>query len=649
MTDAPRKNIMLGTAGHVDHGKTALVRLLTGCNTDRLTAEQQRGLTIELGFAPCTMADDRIVGIVDVPGHVDFIRNMVAGAHGVDVVVLVIAADDSVMPQTREHMDLLTILGCRAGLVALTKIDLIDEELRQMVLADVRGFLQGTFLENAPICPVSNITGEGFDDFFAALNGVVDSVQPSRHLGRFRQWSERSFAVKGFGTVATGIPTAGQVRVGDTLQALPADISCRVRTLEVYGRSEKVGRAGECVALNLSDTPAATVGRGTLLCAPDTCRSVTCCEADLTLLPHLPTPLPDNAEVHVHLGTAERMGKCAILDGARTVSPGESRLVQLRLREPLPVAPGDRFAIRGQLAGVAGGRVTTLGGGRILDAGDIKLRRNRPWTVEKLSARRDALDSPPRWLEQILREADTPLRLSELAARANLPEQAAAELLKELRDSQTVLETDGRYIHAAAVEELAARTIEALSDFHNTHPLRLGVAPGDLRDQLGASTPLLNLALDHLHRRGRLDRSGNVLALEGHSTRLPAEDIELCGRIVRNLEQAALEPPLPADLARKVGVAEDRLEALLTRLDEGGQIVRLDRKVAMHPSAIEQAKAAVLELFRTASGFTTAEFRDALGVSRKYAIPLLDYLDTLKWTVRTASRRTPGAAAKERM
>ncbi len=644
-----RRNIMLGTAGHVDHGKTALVRLLTGCETDRLDAEKQRGLTIELGFAPCTMSDRRIVGIVDVPGHVDFIRNMVAGAHGVDVVIFVIAADDSVMPQTREHLDLLTILGCRAGLVVLTKIDLVDAELREMVLSDVRDFTADTFLDGAPICPVSNITGEGFEEFFAALNRVVSKAQPRAGGGRFRLWSERSFSVKGFGTVATGIPSAGEVRQGDALEVLPAGQTARVRSLEVYGESSSAGRSGECVALNLSDIDADHVGRGTVLCEPGACRTVTMCEGELTLLGRLPSPLPDNAEVHLHAGTAEVMAKVAILDGARHVTPGESRLVQMRLRDPLPLAAGDRFAIRGTLAGLAGGRMTTLGGGRVLDVSDIKLRRNRPWTIEKLSARREALDDPDRWAARILRESTDPISPDELARRANLQSAVTSEILANLAGRDEAVELGGRFLHAQAVAELADRVVAELAAFHDANPLRQGLAPGELARNLGASDQTLAAALDWLGRRGRLEKRGNVLALQGHAAALSEADIALCERIRETLKASGVTPPLPTELAGQMNLDEATFESFVSLLADNGDVLRLDEKVLMHPAAVERAKAVALELFAAASGFTTTEFRDALSVSRKYAVPLLDHLDTIKWTVRSANRRTPGAEAKKQL
>ena len=281
---SPRKNIMLGTAGHVDHGKTALVKLLTGCETDVLAAEKERGLTIELGFAPCRMSDERIVGIVDVPGHVDFIRNMVAGAHGVDVVIFVVAADDGVMPQTREHLDILTLMGVRRGIVALTKIDMVDADLRELVTEEVGEFVKGTFLEAAPICPISNVTGEGYEGLFEELNKAVAACEQREVTGLFRLWIERVFTIRGFGTVVSGVASSGEVRVGDRLAVVPGGGAGRVRCLEVYGQEADLGRAGECVALNLTDVGQDNLARGLVVCQGDALQPVSMVEAELRLL-----------------------------------------------------------------------------------------------------------------------------------------------------------------------------------------------------------------------------------------------------------------------------------------------------------------------------------------------------------------------------
>ncbi len=642
-------NITLGTAGHVDHGKTMLVKMLTGCETDRLKAEKERHLTIELGFAPCRMADERIVGIVDVPGHVDFIRNMVAGAHGVDVVLLVVAADDSIMPQTREHLDILTLMGCRTGLVALTKIDLVDEALKEMALAEVREFLVGTFLESAPLCPVSSVTGEGVDALLKALNRVVDACEPHETAGLFRVWVERVFSLRGVGTVVSGIPTSGQVRVGDRVRVVPGGQTGRVRGLQVYGETAEVGRAGECTALNLSDLSADDVGRGRVLAGDDAFETVTMAEADLRLLPHGRAPLKDYAQVHLHVGTAEVMANLALLD-ARTLAPGEVRPVQLRLAEPVPLAPGDRFIIRGSMAGLAGGRITTLGGGRVLGASNRRLRRNRPWTLRTLAERGQAIDSPEAWAAVALKEAGEPLSPQDLARRAGLAPAALDPLLARLRNSGTVLDAKGgRVVHREVVEQAAGRIAQALDAFHAANPLRDGMEEPALASASRTRPGVFPLALARLLADGQLERRGPVLALAGRGARLSEADRALKDRIARTLEEAGLAPPTVEALAETVGEPPDRAESLVRLLVDEGTLVHVGEGLVMHASAVETAKGVALDLFRTAGGFSTVAFRDALGTSRKFAVPLLDYFDTLRLTVRQGSQRTPGAGAKERL
>ncbi|HUU90650.1 MAG TPA: selenocysteine-specific translation elongation factor [Phycisphaerae bacterium] len=640
-----RVNITLGTAGHVDHGKTALVKMLTGCDTDRLKAEKQRGLTIELGFAPCRMADERIVGIVDVPGHVDFIRNMVAGAHGIDVVLFVIAADDSIMPQTREHLDILTLMGCRHGLVALTKIDLVDKELREIALSDVREFLGGTFLESAPICPLSNITGEGYDGFFKALNQVVEGCRPHEITGLFRMWAERVFSLRGIGTVVSGIPTSGEVRIGDRLQVVPGEATGRVRGVQVYGRDAEVGRAGECIAVNLSDVSADTLDRGKVLARSGACEAVSLVEADLRLLGHAPAPLKDYAEVHLHVGTAEAIAHVAILD-AHHVVPGETRPVQLRLAEPLGMAAGDRFVIRAGLAGLAGGGVATVGGGRILGTSNIRLRRNRPWTLQMLAARRDAIDSPSAWCEALLKEAGEALSPAELARRAQMQPRRVDDLLAALRDEGTVLDAGAAVVHRDVVRDAAARMSERLDVFHEANPMRLGMEATDLAREAGGGRGGAGLALEGLIADGKVERHGSVVALAGRGARVSAEDARLREQVESALREAGLTPPPPEAIAESLGADADRVAAIMRLLGDEGTLVRLDEGLVMHRDAVEKAKRVVLDLFAKSGGFSTVEFRDALGTSRKFAVPLLDYFDTIRLTVRSGSRRTPGAEAK---
>ncbi len=654
---------MLGTAGHVDHGKTALVKLLTGCDTDRLPEEKRRGMTIELGFAPCRLSDDTLVGIVDVPGHVDFIRNMAAGAHGMDGVIFVIAADDGVMPQTREHLQILTLLGVRRGLVALTKIDLIPPETRAALLAELRGFLAGTFLADEPICPISNITGEGFDGLYEAINTLATTCPQRTCTGLFRLWVERSFSIRGFGTVVSGIPTAGQVSVGDKLTLLPDGAEVRVRHLEVYGEEAQTGRSGECIAINLADIDAQAVGRGKLLCEAGRFSAVSMFEANLTLLPELASPLKDYAEVHLHMGTAEMMARVALLEDKQLQS-GKSALVQFRLSQPLPVAAGERFIVRHNLSDQADGRLTTIGGGRVISCAGVRLRRQRDWILTPLREQLAALDDPKTRLELTLRRQVQPLSLHELAKLAAERAQELGPILDELIAGGIVITRDGKCIHKDVLAQAQQATLAALEAFHAAQPSRVGLTEAELRAQpkfepatlagcrgqpvvLAGHATTLAWVLDSLLLARKIERHGELYCLSGRGSQLHQEDREAIDRVEQAVRAAGLAPPLPEELANSLALPRATFDKLLGLLREQGKVVRLDEKVWMHREAVDQARGVVLRLFAGTKEFETVAFRDALGVSRKFAVPLLDYFDAQRLTVRHDNRRTPGAEARK--
>jgi len=595
---------------------------------------------------------------VDVPGHVGFIRNMVAGAQGVDVVILVVAADDGVMPQTREHLDILTLMGVRHGLIALTKIDLVDEEMRDLAAGDVRDFTAGTFLADAPICPISNITGEGYEGFFAALDEAVAACRPRELSGLFRLWIERVFTIHGFGTVISGIPSDGEVREGERVELLPEGRTARVRKLQVYGENATVGRAGECVAINLTDIDAAALGRGKLLAAAGAFSPETMVEADLGLLPTMPRALPDYAEVHVHVGTAEVMANVAMLAG-EPLAPGARQAVQLRMQHPLALAPGERFVLRANMPGAAGGKVTTVGGGRILDTSGRRLGRKREWVLSALSARLSALDSPPAWCELNAREAGEAVAPADVAQRAKMPLERVEPLVAALLDEGILLDAgDGKVVHRDVVDDLGKRIAGALQTYHAANPMRLGLPAGDLAAAVSADGATLAVAADGptfavavrvLEADGTLERHEGLLALAGCEAKVPPAEVKLAERIGESLRAAGLAAPTVTELAESIGEPIERIEAMIALLADQGTVVPLDRRVVLHREAVEAAKGVALELFSRSPGFTTMEFRDAVGASRKYAVPLLDYFDSIRLTVRSGSRRTPGAEAKKRL
>jgi selenocysteine-specific elongation factor len=644
---APRKNIMLGTAGHVDHGKSALVKLLTGCETDTLAEEKQRGLTIDLGFAPCRLADDRIVGVVDVPGHVDFIRNMVAGAHGVDVVIFVVAADDGIMPQTREHLHILSLMGLRNGLVALTKIDLVEAERRNSVIEDLRRLLAGTFLANAPISPISNITGEGYENFFDALNQVVTACEDRSSAGVFRVWVEDVFTIRGPGTVITGIPSSGLVRIGDPLTLLPAGLAGHVRRMQVYGDDATEARAGECVALNLPELGHEQVRRGMVLCASDAVAPVTMAEAELRILDSVKGKVDDFVEAHLHVGTASVLARVAMLEGTE-MTAGQRQMVQLRLAEPLPLVPGDRFVVRANLPAQDQIGLATIGGGRILGVSNVRLRRMKSWTLNSLAARRDALDDPARWCELMLRESGLPLPVSDLQKICLLRSEEMTAILEKLRaDGRVVSLPGGTLTHSAVVEAAAAKMLAAVTSFHTANPQRAGLAREELFSLVGGPADICELAAASLASAKRIERQGVVFTQAGWSARITDRDQQLSERISEAFQGAGWAGPAASDLATTLSEPIARVEKIIKLLVEKAVLVRLDERLCIHHDALEAAKQEALRLFGQKRSFSTMEFRDALGVSRKHAVPLLDYLDKLRFTVRSGHDRTPGVEARK--
>ncbi len=403
-------NITLGTAGHVDHGKTALVRCLTGCETDTLRQEKDRGMSIELGFAPCVI-DDWEVGIVDVPGHEDFIKTMVAGTSGMDGVIFVVAADDGVMPQTREHLEILTLLGVRHGIVALTKSDRVSEDQVELARQETSDLLKDTFLRDAPILPVSNVTGTGYDAFLTALQEMVRTIEPRRTDGLFRLPVERTFSVKGYGTVVSGIPVSGSAKTGDEVVLLPEGTVGRIKTIQIYKHIGEAVRAGQCTALNVPQLDHKTIARGHVLTVPGYFAAADFYTCQVQMLPHEGVFLKNASQVKFHTGTSEVMATVYLPQG-NTVAAGEQAIIQFHLAEPVVAGPADRFIVRSLSP------VRTIGGGIIVEADERRHKRNKPQILKDLAERAAAVSNEETFVEYCVRSAKTGLAdTAEIAVR----------------------------------------------------------------------------------------------------------------------------------------------------------------------------------------------------------------------------------------
>ncbi|MBN2578794.1 MAG: selenocysteine-specific translation elongation factor [Pirellulales bacterium] len=630
-------NITLGTAGHIDHGKTALVKALTGCETDRLKEEKERGMSIDLGYAPCRVADLE-VGIVDVPGHENFIKTMVAGASGMDGVILVVAADDGIMPQTREHLDILTLLGVRHGLTALTKIDRVDAERRLQVQADLAGFLRGTFLEGAPILPLSNVTGEGFDPFLEALQKLVESIPPRRIDGVFRLPLDRAFSAKGFGTVAAGIPIAGSATLGDEVVLLPQNAVSRIKRIEVYGRPGDTVLAGQCAALNLGHCDAREVARGDVLTLPGYFSAEEFFVCRFRLLPHEKIHLKNASELKFHTGTSEVNAVLYLLEKDE-LSGGGEQLIQLRTKRPIVAGPGDPFILR------TFSPVQTIGGGTIIEAVPRRLKRNRPGVIEDLRRRAEAVADELHFIEYAVREAeDLAVGEADLARRTKILRPRLQEILSQLIGEQKILILgSGLYLHRRTADQSGERLSAKLAEYHRRTPESPGMTPEQVRQACPWQKPVLEGFIALQKSAGRIVEQKGRLALAGHRPTFQDQDVPYIEAIEALFRQQLFNPPGKAELAEKTGAPPAVIDRLLRSLQEHQRLVAVDEGLIFHREAVEQARKLLIEHIQKEGRLESVQFKYLLDTTRKFALPLLDYFDRslLRRAGNTRYLRTP--------
>jgi len=629
----PQINLTLGTAGHIDHGKTALVKLLTGCDTDRLKAEKERGMSIDLGFAPCRIAGAE-VGIVDVPGHEHFVKTMVAGATGMDAVMLVVAADDGVMPQTREHLDILTLLGVRAGMVALTKLDRVEPAHVEATTQQIRDFLRGTFLEDAPLCPVSSITGEGLDGFLRTLDRLIASLTPKSLEGVFRLPVDRAFSARGFGTIVAGIPITGSACVEDEIEILPEGITSRIRQIEVYGQPSDVVKAGQCAALNLRRGDAGAIRRGHVVALPGFFRPESWFLARLRLLDHEKNSLKNAAEVKLHTGTTEAAASVFAIDGPR-VEAGQEAFVQLRTVAPIVAGPGDPFILRSLSP------VRTIGGGVLVEALPRKLRRSHPGLIEELRERAEAIADPRRFVVYAVKtDPAGAVGPDELAVRTKTLRPRLGEILDELvADGEVLALGHGLFCHRDTAAALAARVVELVEAFHADSPESPGIEFDALRERIGLDRTVLEALMTMLQRDGRLVERGRRWALAGHSATFADADAERLETVERLVREAGFKPPGLDELADAAGVNRATLERLLGMLQQHERLVRVEAGLYFHCESVERAKQILLDHFATEERLESVKFKYLLDTTRKFAIPLLDYFDRVGVTRRVGNTR----------
>lgn len=633
------KHIIVGTAGHIDHGKTSLVKALTGIDTDRLKEEKERGISIELGFAHLTLPGGLRLGIVDVPGHERFVKTMLAGVGGIDLVLLAIAADEGVMPQTREHLHICRLLHIPRGLVALTKRDLVDADWLEMVAEEVRTFLKGTFLEGAPVVPVSATTGEGLQDLKTALVGLAAGAEPKRVEGIFRLPIDRVFTMKGFGTVITGTLLAGSLTVGDEVVVLPEGLRSRVRRLQVHGETVEQAFAGQRTAVNLPGIEVSAIARGSLLCFPGTLRPSTAMDATLTLLEDAPRPLKNRGRVRFHLGTSELLARVVLLEPDE-LPPGQSAYVHLRLESPGAALPQDRFVIRSYSPAV------TVGGGMILDPAPPERRRKRQEIVEHLRILEQG--SPSDRLERLLLKAGaTPMTPDALRGASDLEPGVVREALTRLLQEGRIVPVGAReeetYLHRRTYEALTGEVLARLGEFHQQQPLKDGLAKEELRSKLPGkpSAALFGRLLGDLQAAGQVAQERDKVRLASHTPRLSEAEEAAKGRLAALYRDAGFQPPAQEAALQKAAADRKQAQAVFFRLVDDGTLVRIKDDLYLHREHVERAKALLLEHLQAHGSIGVPTFKDLLGVSRKYAIPFLEYFDQVRVTRRQGDERLP--------
>jgi selenocysteine-specific elongation factor len=642
------KSIIVGTAGHIDHGKTALVKALTGIDADRLEEEKRRGITIDLGFAHMdlptgdeetggseTTRDETLrLGFVDVPGHERFVRNMLAGIGGIDLVLLVIAADEAIKPQTREHFDIVQLLGVQRGIAVLTKSDAVDAETLDVVRLEVEEFLRGTFLDQTrldkpnSIIAVSALTGAGLDDLKRAMVAAAAEVQPRDSQAITRLPIDRVFTMKGFGTVVTGTLVAGVVRREDELEVFPTGRRVRVRGTQVHGHAADAAVAGQRTALNLAGVSTEDLSRGMTLAPPGTFATTRRADVQLRLLPSAPRPLKDHARVHFHSYTMEIVAEVVLVE-TKQIAPGEAALARLKLPEAALLLPGDRFIIR-QFS-----PVVTIGGGVVLDAAPIPRAPGHVDFLKILAGGGDAAILKAR----IARRHHEGISMSKLAAETGWTSNVIEAKLAETVRTGEVVRIGELFLHSPALEGLKLQILNAVADFHKKNPLVGGISKEELRAQVNAGPEVFEAVIAMLVREKKIEVVGDLVRLPGRGVVMKDEEAESKKKIEDAFAAAGLKVPALQDVLAGLKVDKTRAQKIVTLLLRDRVLIKVSDELVFHRSALEELRRQLASYKLKSAKIDVAKFKELTGVTRKYAIPLLEYLDRERVTKRVGDMR----------
>ena len=633
-------SIIIGTAGHIDHGKSALVRALTGTDPDRLPEEKKRGITIDLGFADLEIDNVRL-GFVDVPGHERFVKNMLAGAHGIDVLALVIAADEGVMPQTIEHFDICRLLGVNKGVVVITKTDLVDEEMLLLVQEDARELVAGSFLDGAPIVPVSSRTGAGLERLRTTLKTIADEVPAKSSDLVTRLPIDRAFSMKGFGAVVTGTLISGEIAEGAALDLLPKGISVRVRGAQVHGKAVEKARAGQRTAVNLAGVDVEQLERGMVLTEPKTLHPTQIIDARIDVLANASRGVRSRSRIRLHIGATEVLGRVRVLDQPAEISPGHSALAQLRLEVPIVAVHNDRFIIRSYSP------AETIAGGVVLDP---LASKHRGKEIEKTRQRLNRLlsTSATEKLAAFVESSSLRgLRIEDLVAATGWKREVVTQTNSQAQKEGTIVEAGGILLFRESFERLSRNVLNELESYHKREPLARGMLRETLREKVFAHShpELFSGVLGKLESSGQVVSEKDIVRVSTHRVDLSDHDLQLREKLEQTFIDAGIESPSIDEAMTRAGVtAPMRLAGrkILQLLIDDRTLVRVQNEMFVHKGVLEELKGKLLAYAARNEPerlIDVAGFKDLAGVSRKYAIPLLEYFDREHITRRAGDKR----------
>ena len=630
------KHFVLGTAGHVDHGKTALIKALTGVDTDRLREEKERGITIELGFASLNLPSGQTVGIVDVPGHEKFIKNMVAGAAGIDVVMLVIAADEGIMPQTKEHLHICSLLGITTGIVALTKIDLVEKDWLELVKSEITEYLSGSFLENAPIVPVSAIKQKGLTDLITSIDAAVRKINEKTDDGIFRLPVDRVFTMKGFGTVITGTMVSDHIKVGEEIEILPEAITTRIRGIQVHNQPVEEAWAGQRTAINLQGIEKSTIERGNVLVRPKTVWASKRLDVFVEFLTSNSKNLKNRALVRLHTGTSEIIARIILLDKDE-LAPGQKAFAQLVLESADVIVASDRFVLRSYSP------VTTIGGGQIIDPLPLKHKRQNENIIADLNMLQSGTLSE-RISVIIERTGYTGINLRGLTFRLGVNTKKIREALESLfSDKKAILldSEDTTVISAYFYNQLEELIVKNLAAHHKKNPLQEGMSKEQLKETLGRaiSAKLFNLALRSLGKKEIIVSDKENVRMIGHQVQLAGDLDSIRHDITRMYNEAGLTPPSLTEVVKGFNDKKVKAQSIIKLMLKEGDLIKINEEMCFSRESLGKLREDYKAMLIKDGKATPATFKDLTGLSRKYIIPLMEYFDVNKLTVRVGDHR----------